>query len=84
MSISLADTHFITDLRARMLKNRAEGKPADFGISRDEIKKGLDAIRRNRTEAVANSKSKRTKKEAKPIDLASLFKADDQPGTSDS
>lgn len=68
----------LNDLRRRILENEQAGRPAHYGITKDEVAAALGHLRQNRmsaAEAKAKKKTKAsTKAAAAKIDLQSLFK----------
>lgn len=74
--LSLEDTQKILDLRERMLQNIRESKPAEEGISEDDLRVALEAVRSNRTVAKAEKEKtagRKAKKAAKAPDGTSVF-----------
>lgn len=58
MALTIDEAQAITDLRVRMLSNLQAGKAAHDGLTPEEYKNCLDAIRGNRAIAVANGIAK--------------------------
>jgi len=65
MSLTVEDAQKVLDLRARMLSNIQEGKPAHEGITPDVYKTCLDAVRGARAKAAEVGAKKVAKKAAK-------------------
>jgi hypothetical protein len=66
--LTIEQAQSIADLRQRMLNNLSQGKPAQEGISQEEIRQGLEWLRQNR--AVAGAKGGKAKAKKSEADLS--------------
>lgn len=79
MPITPEESQKLGDLQRRMLANLAAGKPAHDGLTKEEIREGLDFVRSGRAAAVAAGEKKAKPKKAaapknpgRPLDLSSF------------
>jgi hypothetical protein len=63
--LSIEDAQKVIDLRARMLENIQNGKSAEEGITQEELRLALDAVRSNRSAAAAAGAAKATRAKKK-------------------
>lgn len=77
MPISIEEAQKLTDLRQRMLRNIAAGKPSFEGITEQELSEGLSFLRQNRLKSAeakekvksAGASKGRTKKAASAVQV---------------
>lgn len=55
----------ITDLRRRMYTNVQEGRESHFGLTENEVREALDAVRSSRAQAMAAGEAKKTRAKKK-------------------
>lgn len=81
MPLSPEESQFTLSLQQRILANVAKGKPGADGITAEELKQGLDLLRRDRAKALsagvekAGGKKKAAKAPEGPSDLDAKLKA---------
>jgi hypothetical protein len=64
MTITIEQAQKVLDLRAKMLANIQIGKPAHEGLTQEEYRECLDAVRADRARATAAGVEKAKKKAA--------------------
>ena len=68
--LTIEQSQKLTDLRARMLDNIQQGLPSYTGLTQNEIKEGLEALRSNRTASqVAAKKAPKVAKKANLVEI---------------
>lgn len=74
MSSLIENTKFLSSLQQRILENLQNNLPAETGISREDLKKGVQILRQDRRQAVTSKASAtRKSKAAPPPDLNDLL-----------
>jgi hypothetical protein len=64
--LSIEQSQKISDLRQRMLRNVQEGKPAQEGLTEDDLRQALEWIRSNRASVGAKGGNTKAAKSEKP------------------
>lgn len=74
MSSLIENTKFLSSLQQRILENLQNNRPAETGISREDLQRGIQILRQDRRQAVTSAASStRKKKAAPPPDLNDLL-----------
>jgi len=74
MSNLIEDTRFLSALQQRILANLQEGLPAETGIDRDDLRRGIQLLRKDRSvAATTKAAATRKSKAAPPPDLNDLL-----------
>lgn len=74
MSFTIEDARFVADTRLKLVQNMRDGRAAEAGISKEELRRALDMIRKDRSIGAATNSKAKGKEPSIPIDLGSFMK----------
>ena len=74
MPITAEDARTVADLRLKMVQNMRAGKPPEADIDKEELKRALEMVRKDRSIGDATGSKAKAKAPSIPFDIDSFLK----------
>lgn len=74
MAFSVEDATYVADMRLKMVQNMQNQLPPEHGIDKDELKRCLEVVRKDRTLGDAGGSKAKGKAPVIPLDLEAFMK----------
>lgn len=73
MPFSIEDATFVADARLKMVQNMAKGLAPESGIDKEELKRALEVVRKDRSLGDAGGSKAKGKAPQIPMDLGAFM-----------
>lgn len=73
MSFTVDDARFVADMRMKMVQNMQKGLTPSMGIDKEELKRALEMIRKDRSIGAASSAKGKRSAPTIPIDISAFL-----------